>query len=386
MEMGVPLCNRDKRSSQRMSSNYDLIIGGGGLAGLSLAIMAAQSGYEVLVIEKSEYPKQKVCGEYISNESRDFLARIGFPFEKYLLPEIKKFRLSFEQGNAAECTLKLGAFGLSRYTLDAELAQIARSHGAEILTQERVVDCIYLNPGFEVQTHKNKTFRGELFLGCFGRNSGFESKKATNNEFIGVKYHLHEGPESDVIEIHNFDGGYCGVSQVEDDKYCLCYLVKAEKVKPYKSDFEAFEREIMSKNPLLAKRLSAQKLTAGVITSRFDFGVFQEDTQAIIRLGDSAGFIPPITGNGMSLAFRAAQEHYPIIEHFLQGDKSFNDLLRFNNTYIKSYLKARVQKGVFLQNILFLNNSLLQSALIRLFKFSPFIMKKLTQQAIGKPF
>jgi len=62
--------------------SYQVIIVGGGLAGLTSALHLSKQGLKVLLIEKNQYPKHKVCGEYISNEVLPYLQALGFdPFE-----------------------------------------------------------------------------------------------------------------------------------------------------------------------------------------------------------------------------------------------------------------------------------------------------------------
>ena len=68
---------------------YDVAIVGGGLAGLALSIQLAKQGHRVIVFEKEEYPFHKVCGEYISSESWDFLISLGLDLQQMNLPIIK---------------------------------------------------------------------------------------------------------------------------------------------------------------------------------------------------------------------------------------------------------------------------------------------------------
>ena len=69
---------------------YDCAIIGGGLAGLCLAIQLAKNGHQIILFEKNQYPFHKVCGEYISMESWDFLQRLGVPLSDWDLPKINR--------------------------------------------------------------------------------------------------------------------------------------------------------------------------------------------------------------------------------------------------------------------------------------------------------
>ena len=93
---------------------YDVVIVGGGLAGLSCAIVLARDNYKVLLLEKEAYPKHKVCGEYISMESWPFLKSLGLPLDEMQLPWIKKLQVTDTRGNQVDAILPQGGFGISR--------------------------------------------------------------------------------------------------------------------------------------------------------------------------------------------------------------------------------------------------------------------------------
>ena len=96
----------------------EVVIIGGGLAGLVASLLLAKSGHQVLLIEKKVYPFHRVCGEYVSNEVVDFLKQNGLYPEFIELPQINQFEFSDTRGNAVRIPLDLGGFGISRYLLD----------------------------------------------------------------------------------------------------------------------------------------------------------------------------------------------------------------------------------------------------------------------------
>src|SRR5690606_3297714 len=93
----------------------DVAILGGGLAGLTSAILLKTAGLRVVVVEKNRYPHHKVCGEYISNEARPFLEKHLLLPADVALPQITTFTLSSTSGKTATAPLDLGGFGISRY-------------------------------------------------------------------------------------------------------------------------------------------------------------------------------------------------------------------------------------------------------------------------------
>jgi flavin-dependent dehydrogenase len=122
---------------------YDVIITGGGLAGLSLSIQLVRAGYRVALFEKESYPYHKVCGEYISLESWNFLEDLGLPLSDWNLPIIRRLLLSAPNGQSLEHELPLGGFGISRYKIDAALAAIARSAGVDLYESVKVTDVVF---------------------------------------------------------------------------------------------------------------------------------------------------------------------------------------------------------------------------------------------------
>src|SRR5947207_14254293 len=104
---------------------YDVAIIGGGLAGLALSIQCAKTGYRTILFEKEKYPFHRVCGEYISFESWNFLQELGIPLSDLSLPLIRRLQVSAPNGNFLEHPLPLGGFGISRYYLDDLLHQVA---------------------------------------------------------------------------------------------------------------------------------------------------------------------------------------------------------------------------------------------------------------------
>ncbi len=192
----------------------DVAILGGGLAGLTLAIQLANAGHSVILFEKEKYPFHKVCGEYISFESYDFLERIGMPLSLMDLPIIEKLRVSAPNGAVLEQSLDLGGFGISRFYLDSKLAELAISKGVKLYDETKVLDVQFENDLFSIKTEL-VTYEALVVSGSYGKRSNLEKKidkylinKNKNMNYIGVKYHVHIDLPEIVIELNNFKDGY----------------------------------------------------------------------------------------------------------------------------------------------------------------------------------
>lgn len=360
----------------------DIAIIGGGLAGLSLSILAAKKGYSVMLFEKGNYPKSKVCGEFISNESSLFLNKLGIDLNSLNLPQINEFVLSSNTGLKAKCKLSPGGFGISRFVLDELLAKKALSLGVQILTNTKVNDIINEENGDKIICNNQEEYVSKIAVISYGRQTN--SNQSNKKKYVGVKYHVKSGPKDNSIEIHRFNGGYCGISKVENNKYCLCYLVEAEKLKTHNNSFELLEKAMTTENPFLKERFQTEFITERFTTSNLHFGVKEKNENNNIYLGDAAGFIPPVTGNGMSLAFRSANEIWAYLHLYLQSKISKSDILEKNSQYIYRYLNFRIKKGILLQNILLTKTKFIHHSMMFLISKFPFFLNILSKQAVGK--
>tara|TARA_R110000868_G_scaffold15443_10_gene70442 strand:- start:4173 stop:4553 length:381 start_codon:yes stop_codon:yes gene_type:complete len=125
-----------------MKTNSAVIIVGGGLAGLTSAIHLSKIGVEVILVEKNEYPKHKVCGEYISNEVLPYLKWLDISISELNPTAIKKLQFSTSNGTMISCDLPLGGFGISRFALDEFLYKKAVSNGCVVI-QDSVQDITF---------------------------------------------------------------------------------------------------------------------------------------------------------------------------------------------------------------------------------------------------
>ena len=154
---------------------FDIIIIGGGLVGLCNAIHLSKFGKKVLLIEKNEYPKHKVCGEYISNEALPYLKFLEIhPFD-FGAVKIENFQLSTTKNKLISVKLPLGGFGISRYQFDFILSEKAKENGVIIL-QDSVLNVDFNNDVFTVETKKNKSFNSKICIGAFGKRSLLDVK------------------------------------------------------------------------------------------------------------------------------------------------------------------------------------------------------------------
>ncbi len=375
------------------SKTYSLAIIGGGLAGLSLSIQLARLGHRVILFEKERYPFHKVCGEYIAMESWDFLERLGVPLTELNLPRITRLHVSDPQGQLLKQKLNPGGFGISRYKLDNLLAQLARDAGVT-LCEKTIVKSI--EPA-ENDLFKLTTSAGEFYTsvaaGSYGKYANldlrlkreFIAPETRSSAFSAIKYHIRHDIPADLISLHNFDGGYCGMSQVEEGRSCLCYLVRTDVLKQA-GGIQALEETVLKRNPHLntvltqAERLYEQPLAI----SQIHFSPKSAVEAHILMLGDAAGLIPPLCGNGMSMALRASAMLSPLLHDFFKHRISRDQL---EQEYTRQWRKAfltRLRTGNLLQHLF--GKPTPVSLALRSLEPLPGVVRQLVNLTHGKPF
>lgn len=392
MEMGFSLADNSKFMTT--TATYDVAIIGGGLAGLCLSIQLARQGHHVIVFEKEKYPFHKVCGEYISLECRNFLEEMGVPLSNWNLPQISNLVVSSPSGKTIERSLPLGGFGISRYRLDAFLAGLARNAGAEIMEGTKVDNIEFSDSFFHVQCGP-VMHKARLACGTFGKRSNLDIRLKRNfiqkkpgklSNYIAVKYHVQTEFPANLIALHNFKNGYCGISKVEDEKYCLCYLTTAQNLQRCNNTIAALEQNILRRNPYLDKIFrEAVFLYASPLTiSQVSFDSKTQTEHHMLMTGDAAGMIAPLCGNGMSMAMHGSKIAFGHIHLFLQGKISRHEMEAAYQTEWNATFRKRLKAGRMIQGLF--GREWITNGFIQALRPFPALTDRLIRQTHGDPF
>lgn len=368
---------------------YDIIIVGGGLAGLCNAIHLSKFGKKILLIEKNSYPKHKVCGEYISNEILPYLNFLDInPFD-FGAVKINNFQLSTTNNKLISAKLPLGGFGISRYTLDFELSKKAIENGVAIL-QDSVIDINFKDGFFIVETKNNKTFTSKMAIGAFGKRSNLDVELKRNfikkrSPYLGVKIHVKGNFPKNKVALHNFKGGYCGVSKVENNVINLCYITNFSSFKKYKN-IDDFQENVVFKNQFLKEMFQNATPTweQPLSISQISFESKKLIENHLIICGDAAGMIHPLCGNGMSMAIQSAQIASKLILNYLNNQIESREQLE--NLYIRRWKKEfgwRLKVGHFIARLF--RNDVIANILLQILRRTPFLVPVIIKQTHGKP-
>lgn len=370
------------------TTTFDVIIVGGGLAGLTNAIHLSEFKQRVLLIEKKSYPKHKVCGEYISNEVLPYLNSLGIDPIKEGAKRISKFQVSSTKGNLIKGVLPLGGFGMSRYFLDSLLLKKARFNGVQVLKNS--VDSIRFKNGvFTVQTKDSKSFQSKITIGAFGKRSELDLKMnrkfiQKKSPYLAVKIHVKGDFPEDLVALHNFKGGYCGVSKVENNSINLCYITEYNSFKKYKN-ISDFQQQVVFKNQHLKKifKESISVFEKPLTISQISFETKNPVENHIIMCGDTAGMIHPLCGNGMGMAIASARLASELILKFLNGEIKTRESLE--KQYFKNWnkqFKTRLKTGHFIARLF--RSEIFSQIAYSILKKIPFLLPKMIEFTHGK--
>ncbi len=314
-----------------MKAIYDVVVIGGGPAGSAAAIFLARCGLDIALLEASRFPRQKVCGEFVSSESLDIL-------EELLPPSAAKQCLSISRGrlfhNRWITTTKIDppALSIPRIDLDLQLWSAAQAAG---------VECFDECPALQVQPGENATIlldrghriQSRIVVNATGRWSRLHASSTgnhsstKNSRSIGLKAHYSEHDPHPSVDLYFFDGGYCGVQPVSASEVNVCAMVSSERARNLDAVFQL--------HPSLLERSRQWRLASDPITtSPLIFRPTNPVQNAVFHVGDAAGFIDPFAGDGISLALHSGKLAAKIISSCLSGDFSPTEAL---NRYQAEY-------------------------------------------------
>ncbi|REG84060.1 NAD(P)/FAD-dependent oxidoreductase [Algoriphagus antarcticus] len=371
-----------------MIDKYSTVVIGGGLAGLISAYLLAKSGRDVLLVEKKSYPFHRVCGEYLSNEVFDFLKRENLLPTGYDLPTITHFLFSDTTGKSVTTLLDMGGFGISRYVLDEHFYQKVLENGGEVRTGVQVETVLFdeIENQFTLELAGGESLAAEYVIGAFGKRSKLDKvlKRSfieKRSPYIGVKYHIKTDFDRNTVALYNFEGGYCGLNAIEEDKVNLCYLGNREHLRKYGS-IEAMEQEILWKNPSLKRFFTDSEflLEKPEVINEINFERKGPVENHILMAGDSAGLITPLCGNGMAMAIQSGKL---AAESILAG-KTRTEIESNYEVSWKALFERRLWLGRKVQRLFGAKQASVFTR--KLIQNVPFIAKQIIKNTHGKAF
>jgi len=308
---------------QALSDNFDVIVAGAGPAGSSAAIHLARRGLRVLLVEQKEFPRPKLCGEFISPECRQHFEKLGVADKMSGAGPSTISETVFYSTRGRHVSVPSrwfggpAALGLSRAVMDDVLLRRAQDCGVCVIEGASISEPLMTQSsvtGVKLKFNgSEQEYRAPVTIDATGRARILTRKltqRRSKPKLIAFKVHLRNTRVAPgACEIYFYTDGYGGLSTIEGDISNLCFITSAEQVKLHHSDPDTVMRETVMKNERAAYTLKKATPESEWLSASWESFGRQRPSPAkgLLAIGDSAAFIDPFTGSGMLMAFESGE-------------------------------------------------------------------------------
>ena len=312
----------------------DVAIVGAGPAGSTLAALLANRGLSVALADRDTFPRDKLCGEFLSYDALPIAGHLGVlaELDRRGAPRIETCRVVGRR-RTYEFALPQPARGVSRLLFDDLLFRTAIAAGAHDRSGETVSDLKALN--------------ARVVVGAWGRWGRFDTQlkrafvrdRAHRN--FGFKRHYSGPSPANTIELYAFHRGYLGVNAIEGGLTNICGLVHESRLAGHRGRWDAFVEAIRGEertlDALYARHPPAQE---GFLSSEpVIFRARSAVEEGVFMVGDASGIIDPLTGNGMAMAMQSALLAAPYIVRAVAGEDAADEYRRAHHELFASRIR-----------------------------------------------
>jgi geranylgeranyl reductase family protein len=299
--------------------NFDAVIIGAGPAGSAAAIALARLGYEVALVDKKTFPREKLCGDFINPINWAIFRDLGVEARVAAEPhgEVTGFRITNSSGREAETCFgsrereRSMGLGMRRAALDQLLVQKAIELGATIRLGYRIEKILRTGQGWQLRAGE-ESWRAKVLIGADGRNSwvaqqlGLNRSAAKQGRSVGFQSRLRcSAAIGGKIEIHLFPGGYAGMVALGDGTITLGMAIDKRKLGRERGAEFLFSK-VLAQNPHLNKIIARSD---GAAELRSVYPVYFPKRRSVadgaLLVGDAARVSEPVTGEGVYFAMRS---------------------------------------------------------------------------------
>jgi len=317
--------------------DYDVIIIGAGPAGSAVSALLAREGMRALLLEKSRFPREKVCGEFITPDCLNVFDRLGASEQIFGAGAkiIDQWTLFAPDGRGVDVPMEWiadghrHAIGISRARMDLILLERARELGVDAREGFHVSPRLLRENGTifiegKADGETVERFSAPLVIDASGRNGIFSNQIARRTSLLagsrlfGCKVHLRavEGMRG-IGELFFYRDGYGGMCDVENDRTNLCFITTEATLREAKGDREKLLDLTMRSNPEAQRRLRNAVIDGEWVgTGPITYGR-RRPLPGVISIGDAGAFIDPFTGSGILLALSCAELAAEVIRQAL---------------------------------------------------------------------
>ncbi len=342
-----------------------LVIGAGPAGSVTASLLSAQ-GWRVTIIDKASFPRNKVCGEFLSPAVWPLLKSLGISQKILALEGSKITRAYFISQNGKEIKIRLPCpdtqhpygYGISRNRLDAFLLSQAEARGCCVFQNREVREIRkmggnFLVSGFDFSEKENFSIQSAIVINAAGRFNRWQEpaeiySSAKQERKICFKAHFRAaGPANgEEVRVIIFRGGYLGLMQIEDGKMNLCGTVSENILKAAGFDFDRLLRSAAEEQPAFKDWLEKSRrengwLSCGPQTHQF-YGGFRGE---LFYLGDAACSLEPFMGQGMTMALAGAFLAAKLLGPILPEPAAIERIGNNYNRLLKQMYRSKMKLG-----------------------------------------
>jgi geranylgeranyl reductase family protein len=357
------------------NTSSDVIVIGGGPAGSATALFLSQKGHRVLLLEQAHFPRDKVCGEFISPAADPLFAEMGLLEKIEALSPQRLSGVSISAYGDDELHIdypslsgqRMTSLSLPRRSLDFLMLEAVINNDVQVLQGHKVTDLIIEDKvviGVQGRDDQNQsfTFYAKVVVDAGGRNSislrrlglrqenNAPGKIALAAHWSGVKM------QEPYCFMHISRPGYTGIAPVGPTEANVVLVVDQRLIVGHNAN--DYYRQAVLKNPMRRKLLSNATMTEKVrVVESLAYSVKPPSCGGLILVGDATGFMDPFTGEGIYLSLKSAELAAGVIDHaFEMEDFSFAGLSEYESLrqkeFYDKFLLSKILQGIIYKPIL----------------------------------
>lgn len=350
-------------------NRYDVVVIGGGPAGSASALFLSGYGYKVALLDQATFPRDKVCGEFISPAADAILERLGVLSEIEALSPVRlsgvaissyeKTGFAVEYPSLPGTTRPMTSLSLPRFAFDRVLMERVGQAGVAVKEGHKVTDFI-VEEGQVAGVRgrdDSKTlfeFRASVVVDAGGRNSvslrrfGLKKKSRGSGKIALAAHWTTAHPIKKYCTMHISRPGYTGIAPTGEGQVNVVLVVDKKSLQG-QNDLHDFYVRTVLQNPLRRNLLDKGQVAEKVRSvDSLAFSVRPPQVGGLVLVGDASGFIDPFTGEGIYLSLRSAQIAGEVIDaSFKRNDFSREALAVYEHARKKEFNKKFLLSKIF---------------------------------------
>jgi flavin-dependent dehydrogenase len=349
--------------------HHEIAIVGGGPSGSTAATHLADLGFDVCLIEKKIFPREILCGEFLSREVINNLKELNL-FSSFLnlKPNPMNSFAMYDDKNEISTNLDFQAYGLKRSLFDNLLLASAKAKGVKVYQPFEVSEISKESNNYKLNlkssAHSSQMIFSRYVVAAYGKRNYLDAK--LERKYIsyksnrdGIKYHVNKkylkNIKDDQIQIFTADGIYCGVNSVSDEEVTFCFLEDRAGIS--RTPVQSLERLVNCNSSF--KSLFSSEIENVFLSNRvygsgdIFFGKRNKVENGIFMIGDAAQVIAPLAGDGISMAMDSAKLLANLFNDKKQKNISDADLQKMYDTEWQKNFNRRLRTALFIQKVLF---------------------------------